>query len=218
MDYVSDLHLDNCALGGPHGNFGNAFNFERRKNAGSDVLIVAGDTGEYADDCCDFLNGAADHYRLVIGVLGNHERGPVTKTLASAVHILDNVPGYRVDDHRRVFVGACLASGNEDQAIAVQAAIKKIYSENTVDHVVIVMHFAPFVDLTPVIGKPMSDKCNGFIARLPDSPPIPTTIVFGHLHIEVDVTVNGYRCVSNPRGYRSLRRDGTAFRGFNQLT
>lgn len=217
MDYVSDLHLDNCAVGGPHGNFATSFDFERRKNAGSDVLIVAGDTGEYSDDCYDFLNAARSHYRLVVGVLGNHERGPLTKAVAPGVHVLDNAPGFRVDDGPRVFVGACLAAGDDAQAAAVQAAVEQVYAEGVAEHVIIVMHFAPFVDLTAIVGQPITDKCNGFIAHLPYVPPIPTTIVFGHLHIEVDTVVNGYRLVSNPRGYRSLRRDGSAFRGLSQL-
>lgn len=213
FDHVSDLHLDNAILSNKPQGWLARRSFDEWRASSNDILVVAGDTAEHIDDTIDVLNRLRDSYEHVVAVLGNHEQGPPTKALRDGVVILDHVAGHSVTVEDVTFIGACLDPADPVTFEAVLGGARAHWQDASGTKLVIVSHFAPVSDLTPITGKASPDKCNGLIERL-GPPPKPTTIVFGHVHIEAEVEVDGYRIMSNPRGYRGLRRDRTSFEGF----
>jgi hypothetical protein len=207
IDYVSDLHIDECSMGGPFGWMGN-YDFSKRKSNNATTLVVAGDTSECMDDTIDFYNAATQHYEHIIGIFGNHEKPPLRKSLLPNVHLLENLPLNTKKIDNIVFIGS---NANRDN---VANSINFHQNEN-VDHIVAVVHEVPLVDLK-LLGIESNNKCNNLLALLVE-PIKPTTIIFGHLHLEVDIFHAGFHLLSNPRGYRGMRRDKTAFHAFKTL-
>lgn len=211
-DYASDLHFDNGMGGGPFGWFG-TISISKWVNDGAKVLLIAGDTANHGDDAIDFFNMAAQYYEHVIAIFGNHEEKGINVP-ANNVHLLENGPFWLNDV---VFVGGEYATVTDEDI----ASIKIAESDPRTTEVIILSHFVPDArvgdDLVDMRGKlNMQGKANDLIVRL-GPPKKATTIIFGHSHIECVAEVGGYRCISNPRGYRGLRRDKTVFKRFAKL-
>lgn len=205
IDYTSDLHLDNGLLCGPQGWLG------RTPIVGSQdrVLAVAGDTANHVDDTVDVFNAAAMTYAGVVGILGNHERGPRTRELFRNVMILDEHEDRRVDIFGTAFIGACMATIDP----VVVESVKARWEEG--GDLIVLSHYVPLATLAP-LGYDTADKCNGLVDALGPAP-YATTVIFGHAHLPADLTIGNYRFVSNPRGYRGRRRDGTGYGGVKAL-
>ena len=202
FDYVADLHWDNGMAGGPHGWFAsiNIANFQ----AGGRVLLVAGDTGERFEDVADFLNMAANCYERVIAIPGNHEDG-VLGALRDNVHVLRNA-SLALDTGTTIYGGELFKVYPEDVA-----AIQAIPGRR-----IILSHHVPTPRVGKALGYDLTGKTNGLIELLGPAAR-DTVIVFGHAHLEFDGTIDGYRCLSMPRGYRGVRRDGTPFKKFGNF-
>lgn len=216
--HVSDLHLDNAMAGGPHGWFG-GFDFAGHAGSPEDTLVIVGDTGEHVDDTIDFLNAAATRFRSVVAVWGNHETGSPTHARAPNVHILDLTPdGLHIDDDQRVgYVGGCLAPTDSVPLTRTERGLRRLEASSAVERIVVVSHFVPTARIGRLIGRDIRTKCNDLLERFAPAHVKPTTVAFGHLHIEVEVMIAGVCLVSNPRGYRKERRDGSVFRDFKEL-
>ncbi|MBJ6128563.1 metallophosphoesterase [Microvirga splendida] len=208
FDFSSDLHLDNAAMGGPFRWIGK-IDVRKYKNPTSTTLLIAGDTSESLSDTVDFLNAAADHYERVIAVLGNHEEVDRDAVTRDNVHILDLV-GHEYRKDGIAYLGGCL----EDEAAVEVVARKLTAAKNdaTISRVIVLSHFAPTPRLSDLTGGNFREKCNGLLDMV--GPPLKdTTIVFGHVHLPFNLMLDGYRLLSDPRGYRGIRRDGSAWRG-----
>lgn len=217
IDHLSDAHIDNGMLSArPLGWLGR-FDFERYRSAAADVLIVAGDTANHARDTADFLMTAARHYPHVVAVNGNHERlNPARVQLPNHVHLLDDVPGRTATIGGVAFTGGCLSPADEDTLAAVVAAVDAAHDDPVIKSVVVVSHYVPTAKIGDIIGSDIGHKCNDLLDRLP-TPTKPSLIVFGHLHMEVNAVIDGWLVVSNPRGYRARRRDGSTWSGFQRI-
>jgi Icc-related predicted phosphoesterase len=208
FDFSSDLHFDNAMMGGPVGWLGK-IDVGKYKNPASTTLLIAGDTSESLRDTVDFLNAAAEHYERVIAVLGNHEKAEGDAVLRENVHVLD-LCGYEYRMDGIAYLGGCLEDG-----AAVEVVARKLTAAQTddeVSRVIVLSHFAPTPRLCDLVGRDFRGKCNGLLDKV--APPLKdTTIVFGHVHLPFDLILDGYRLLADPRGYKGIRRDGTAWQG-----
>ena len=66
--------------------------------------------------------------------------------------------------------------------------------------------------LCDLIGQDLKRKYNGLLDKV-GLPLKDTTIVFGHVHLPIDLILGGYRILADPRGYRGIRCDGSAWPG-----
>jgi hypothetical protein len=66
--------------------------------------------------------------------------------------------------------------------------------------------------LCDLIGQDLKRKHNGLLDEV-GLPLKDTTIVFGHVHLPFDLMLDGYRLLADPRGYRGVRRDSSAWSG-----
>lgn len=215
IDYASDLHLDNAMRGGPHGWLGRTD--IAKWSDGGDVLVVAGDTAEHIDDTIDLLNGAQNHYPVVIGCLGNHETGAASKSLRDRVFLLDWLDDRRIDHDGIAFIGGCLSPADRDEADRLALSINGAASEVAVREIVAITHYPPSWRLATMLGRRIEEACSPMLEEVQLARDKPITWVCGHLHYEFDLDLDGIRIVSNPRGYRELRRDGSAWKGFKSL-
>lgn len=212
IDYCSDLHLDNAMSGGPHGWLG-SMNLSDWI-AGGEVLVIAGDTAEHVDDTVDFLNAARNHYQTVIAVLGNHEAGLPSRTLASGVHVLDWAVSNRLVLGEVAFVGACLGPHDHCQSEAVAASIRETNQISPTMRIIGVSHYP---SIEPPLPSLSSNRNVLAVKRFNFAEPPVNAWISGHLHREFDIKIGGVRHLSNPRGYRGNRRDGSHWSGFRTL-
>lgn len=217
IDHVSDLHWDNGMMRSKPLGWLGRIDVAQYRRSEADVLVVAGDTSNHHLDTADFLAAAAEHCSRVVAVHGNHERlHPVQAQLPTNVYLLDDLPGHTVTVGGVAFVGGCLAPEDAEAIATVVAAVSAAQDDPALRAVVVVSHYVPTPKVGDIIDADIQHKANDLLDRLP-APAKLGVIVFGHLHIEVDTVINGWRMVSNPRGYRGLRRDGSAWTGFGQI-
>jgi hypothetical protein len=57
--------------------------------------------------------------------------------------------------------------------------------------VIVLSHFAPTPRLCALAGRTFNEKCNGLLDQV-DPPLKDTTVVFGHVHLLFDLTLDGY--------------------------
>lgn len=214
IDYVSDLHVDNAMMGGPYGTFGQFLNFSNMKNDDSDVLVIAGDTANHPKDMADVLNEASKHYRLVVATLGNHELTNnvdlYSLGLEGNVSLLDLFNDHCFLDGTRLFIGGNLAPTD----LAVDEVIANVLAAQNhplVNDVVIVSHYIPDRRICDDI-----ERSNHLISGIKDAKNV-SAIIFGHYHYEIDQMIDGFRCLSNPRGYQGIKRDGMPWGGLKAI-
>jgi hypothetical protein len=208
FDFSSDLHFDNAMMGGPVGWLGR-IDVGKYKNPASTTLLIAGDTSESLRDTVDFLNAAAEHMSESSPSSGTMRRPREMPCSRENVHVLD-LCGYEYRMDGIAYLGGCL----EDRA-AVEVVARKLTAAQTddeVSRVIVLSHFAPTPRLCALAGRTFNEKCNGLLDQV-DPPLKDTTVVFGHVHLPFDLTLDGYRLLADPRGYRGIRRDGTAWQG-----
>jgi hypothetical protein len=207
FDFTSDLHFDNGMWGGPTGLLKHV-DVLAYKNPEATTLLVAGDTSETIDDTIDFLNAAAAHYDRVVAVLGNHEQGPHRVPVHDRVHVLD-LCGYEHRDGDLLYLGGCMA--DEAEVAVVAKRLEMAQADETITRVIVLSHFVPTPRLCGLLGRAFPEKCNTFLDRV-TPPRKPITVVFGHVHLPFAGTLDGFQLLSDPRGYRGVRRDGSAWR------
>lgn len=217
IDHTADLHLDNGLVRSEPVGWLERFDVEKYRHPNAEVLVSAGDTSNHPLDTADFLTAAAGSYVHVIAVNGNHElMSPTQAPVPANVHLLDEIPGQKVVIEGVAFVGGCLGPEDVEATTTVVAAVEKANGDPAVRTVVVISHYVPSARVGDIIGTDIAHKSNNLLDRLP-TPAKPSVIVFGHLHVEIDAVIDGWRVVSNPRGYRGIRRDGTAWTGFGRL-
>lgn len=208
FDFSSDLHFDNAVMGGPLG-WLKTIDVTKYKSKASETLLIAGDTSECLSDTVDFLNAAAEHYERVIAVLGNHEKVDGEAGTRENVHVLDLI-GHEYRNGGVAYLGGCLEHEAEVEVVARKLTTAQ--SNHEISRVIVLSHFAPTPRLCDFAGRDFKEKCNSLLDMV--GPPLKhTTIVFGHVHLPFDLMLDGYRLLADPRGYRGIRRDGSAWSG-----
>jgi hypothetical protein len=205
FDYCSDLHFDNAMSGGPFEWF-STIDVRKYNNDESTTLLIAGDSSGGPINTVGFPNVAAEQF---IAVLGNHEKADGEVATCENVHVLDLI-GHEYRNHGVAYLGGCL----EDEA-AVEVVAQKLTAVQdapTISRVIVVSHLAPTPRLSDQVGLDIKTKCNRLLDMV--SPPLKDTpIVFGHVHLPFDLTLDGFRLLSDPRGYRGIMRDGSTWNG-----
>lgn len=207
-DVVSDLHFDNGMSGSPPGLF-SRLDVLKYKSPDARVLLVAGDTGESFADAVDYYNSAAEHYDLVVAILGNHERMVETAPISERVKVLDLIDHI----HRQAeiaYVGGCPV--DDAAAIRLAARFAEAQDDPHVERVVLMTHYVPSLRFSEIAGRDISNKSIAFLETLP-RPVKPTLLVFGHVHLRFEGNLDGFDYVANPRGYRGKLRDGSYWSG-----
>lgn len=208
FDLVSDLHFDNGMAGSPPGLFGR-LDVLKYKTPEARVLLVAGDTGESFADAVDYYNNAAQHYELVVAILGNHERMGPTAPVDDRVKVLDIIDHvYRQAEI--AYVGGCPV----DDAAAARVAVRfaEVQADPEIERVVLMTHYVPSLRFSEIAGRDIANKSIAFLETL-SRPVKPTLLVFGHVHLRFEGSLDGFDYVANPRGYRGKLRDGSTWSG-----
>lgn len=186
IDVCSDLHVP------INGNI----DWGRVKNKDSEILIVAGDISDSIFKSASVLNQAADHYKQVFAVLGNHdfydfaspENGlEVVRSLTASSHRLVTVlGGVRVSASVRLDSGKHLAiigdTGWYDWRSHIDLGISEEKAKNTWNEYMNDARFIDFEGTSPQkIAYQQARNIKREISDIDGMPSYESTIVVTHM-------------------------------------